>query len=42
MKSHIFDPFKPISIIGFQYNFKLVSDTNSIHKGAEFGFSIYS
>lgn len=34
MKSHTFDPFDAISIIGFMCNFKLGCETNGIHEGA--------
>lgn len=31
MKPHNFEPFHPISIIGFLSNFKLACDTSGIH-----------
>lgn len=32
MKPHPFNPFDPISIIGFLRNFKLACDTNGVYK----------
>lgn len=34
MKEHYFDPSDPISIVGFLATFKLVCDTNCVHKEA--------
>lgn len=34
MKSHLFDPFQPISIIEVLRNFKLTCNTNAIYEGA--------
>lgn len=34
MKSHIFSPFQPISIVRFLRNFKLACETNGVHEGS--------